>query len=102
MLQTTQIELEQKDCILLVNYLGIQFTHQLCSTMSLPTRLGRIARPMVTSANLHYNKYEVNNPQLGSLLVNGYLKSSITCFVNVANHTDRTQTKGLYIPRKII
>ena len=34
MSKTTQIELEPKDCILLVNSLGIQFTPQLFSTVS--------------------------------------------------------------------
>ena len=63
MLQTTQIEIEKKDCIFLVNYLGIQFTPQLFSTVFSPTRLGRLARPIVKSANRQQTKYEVNNPK---------------------------------------
>ena len=65
MFQTIQIEieLEQKYCIFLVNYLGIQFTPQLFSTVSAPTGLGRLARQTVTSENRHHKKYEVNNPK---------------------------------------
>ena len=36
--QTTQIELEVKDCIFLVNDLGIQFTPQLFSTVNIPNK----------------------------------------------------------------
>ena len=35
---------------------------------SSPTRLGRLARPTVTSANRHHKKYEVKKPKLGSFL----------------------------------
>ena len=35
MLQNTQIELKPKDCILLVKSMGIQFTPQLVSTLSI-------------------------------------------------------------------
>ena len=67
-LQTTQIKLEPKDCVLLVNYVGyIQFTLQLFSTVLYPTRLGILARPTVTSANFHQTKYEVNNPKVKRL-----------------------------------
>ena len=38
MLQTTQPKLKSKDFIFLVNYLGIQFTPQLFSTVSFQTR----------------------------------------------------------------
>ena len=49
MFQTTHILLEQKDCIFLVNYLGIQFTTELVSYVSSLTRLYRLALPTVTS-----------------------------------------------------
>ena len=39
MLQTTQIELKPKDCISLIKSLGIQFTPQLFSTMSIPKKV---------------------------------------------------------------
>ena len=71
MLLTTQIELKTKDCILLVNNLGIQFVTQLFSTMLFPTRLGRLVRPTVTNENRHQNKYEVNNPKVSSLSLTG-------------------------------
>ena len=72
MLQTTQIELESKYCVFLINYLGyIQFTHQLFSTVSFPTRLGRLARPTVTSVNHHLTKYKVNNPKVGNISLTG-------------------------------
>ena len=78
MSQTTQIELEPKDCVFLVNYIGyMQFTPQLFSTVSSPTRLGRLARPTVTSANLHQTKYEVNNPKCKQFLLCGQLLSSV-------------------------
>ena len=41
------------------------------STKSLPTKLGKLAPPIVTSANRHQDKYEVNNPNVGSLLMTG-------------------------------
>ena len=64
MLQTTQIELEPKDCAFHVNSLGyIQFTPQMFSTVSSPTRLGRLAGPTVTSKNRNQTKYEFNNPK---------------------------------------
>ena len=87
---TTHIKLEPKDCILLVSNPGIQFAPQLFSTVSLPTRLGRLARPTVTSANRHYKKYEVNNPKVGSLSLTGWLKISLPCLVNVSNQTYQT------------
>ena len=72
MSQITQIELESKDCIFLVNCLGyIHFTPQLFSTVSSPTRLGGLVRPTVTIANRRQKKYEVNNPKVGSLLLTG-------------------------------
>ena len=71
MSQTTHIEIEPKDCIFLVNYLGIQFTPQLFSTVSFQTRQGRLARPTATSANRHQTKYEVNNRKVGSLSLTG-------------------------------
>ena len=37
--QTTHIKLEPKDCILLVKSLGIQFTPQLFSTVSIPNKV---------------------------------------------------------------
>ena len=68
MLKTTQIEIKSKDYVFLVNYLGyIQFTPQLFSSVSFPTRLGRLVLPTVTSANRHQTKYYVNNPKVGSL-----------------------------------
>ena len=68
MLQTTQIKLEPKDCVLLVNYLGyIQFTPQLFSTVSSPTRLGRLARPTVTSANRHQKNMKSTTQKVSSL-----------------------------------
>ena len=39
MSQTAQIELEPKYCIVLVKSLGIQFTPQLFSTVSIPNKL---------------------------------------------------------------
>ena len=64
MSQTTQIKIEQKDCVFLVNYLGyVQFTPQLFSMVSYPTRLGRLVRPTVTSANRHQKIYKVNKPK---------------------------------------
>ena len=103
MLQTTQIELKPKYCVFFVNSLGyIQFTPQLFSTMSSPTRLGRLACQIITSTNYHQTKYKVNNPKVGSLSLTGQLQGSLPCLVDVANHTYRTQTKGFYIPRKII
>ena len=39
MLQTTQIELEPKDFIFLVKYLGIQFIPQLFSTVLIPNKV---------------------------------------------------------------
>ena len=102
MLKTTQIKLESKDCVFLANYLGyIQFTPQLYSTVSFPTSLGRLARPTVTIANCHQKKYEVNNPKVGSLSLTGELQRYLHCLINVANHTDWTITKGLYITRKL-
>ena len=38
-------------------------------------RQGILARPIVTSANLHQTKYEVNNPKVSSLSLSGYLQS---------------------------
>ena len=101
MLQITHIKLKPKDCILLINYLGIQFTPQLFSTVSLPTTLGRLALPKVTSANCHHNKYEVNNPKVVSLSLTFYLQSSLPCLVDVANQTYQNRTKGFYIPPKV-
>ena len=92
---------QTKDCIFLINNLGIQFATQLFSTVPYPTRLGRQPRPTVTGAKLHQTKNEVNNPNVGSLLLTGYLQSSLTYLVNVANHTDQTRTKVLYVPRKL-
>ena len=54
MMKTTQINQEQMDFVLLVNYVGyIYFTPQLFSTVSSPKRLGRLARPTVTGAKGH-------------------------------------------------
>ena len=39
MLQTTQIELESKDCIFLVKSLGIQSTSKLFSMVSIPNKV---------------------------------------------------------------
>ena len=83
--------------ISLLNNLGIQFVPQLFSTESFPTRLGS-----VKSENRHQKKYEVNNLNVGILLLTGLLQIYFPCLVNVDNHIDQTQTKGLYIPRKII
>ena len=72
MSKTTYIELEPKDCVFPVNSLGyIQFTPQLFSTVSSPTRLGRLARPKVTGANSHCKTYEVKNPKVGSISLTG-------------------------------
>ena len=72
MSQTTQIELEPKDCVFLVNSLGyIQFTLQLFSTVLSPTRLDRLTLPTVKSENLHQKKYKANNPKVGSLSLTG-------------------------------
>ena len=38
MLQTIQIKLKPKDCIFLLKYLGINFTPQLFSTVSIPNK----------------------------------------------------------------
>ena len=64
---TESIKLKPKDGILLINYMGIQFTPQLFSTMSFQTRLGRLARPTVTSENCHQNKYEVIKQKVSSI-----------------------------------
>ena len=60
-----------RDPISSSNNLGIKFATQLFSTELFPTRLGRLARLTVTSANRHQNKYEVNNPKVGILLLTG-------------------------------
>ena len=49
----------------------IQIAPQRFSTESLPTRLDRLVRPTVISANRHQKKCEVNNPKVGSLLMTG-------------------------------
>ena len=85
MSQTTPIKLESKDCIFLVNYLGIQFEPQLISTVMSPTRLGRELHQTVTGANRHQKKYEVNNPKVGSIPLTVELQSSLPCLVDVAN-----------------
>ena len=55
--QTTQIKLELKDCIFLVNYLGIQLTPKLFSTLLFQKNRGKLERPTVTSAKRHQTKY---------------------------------------------
>ena len=45
---------------------------------------------------------KVKNTQVSIILLTGQLQIYLPCIVNVANHTDLTQTKGLYIPCKII
>ena len=102
MSQTTHIKLETKDCVFPVSSVGfVKFTYQLFSMVSSPTRLGRLARPTVTSANHHQTKYEVKNPKLGSISMNGQLQSSCPCLVDVSNHIDQTRTKVLYITCKL-
>ena len=64
MSQTTQIELEQKDCIF--HNLGIQNANRLVSTQP-NSALGRKKwRPSVTFTNLQQKKYVVNNPKVSS------------------------------------
>ena len=67
MSQTTHIELEPKDCIFLLNYLGIQFTPQLFSTVSFQTRQGRLARPTFISANRHQKNMKSTTQKVSSL-----------------------------------
>ena len=49
MLQTTQIEIEPKDCIFFIKSLGIQFTPQLFQRCLQKTSSVILARPTVTS-----------------------------------------------------
>ena len=86
----------------LYNTLGIQFAPQLFSTVPYPTRICRQLRLTVTGENHHQKKYKVNNSKVSSLSLPGYLKISLPCLINVANHTDQNRTKGLYIPCTII
>ena len=45
--QTTQIELKSKDCILLLKYLGIQFTYQLFSMVYIPNKVWYTSAPNI-------------------------------------------------------
>ena len=68
MLQTTQIELEPKDYVFLVNSLGyIQFTPQRFPTVFYPTRLGRLARSTVKSANRQQKKMKSITQKVSSI-----------------------------------
>ena len=68
MSQTTQIKLEPKYCVFLVSSLGyIQFTPQLFSTMSSPTRLGILEQPTFTSANRHQKNTKSTTQKVSGL-----------------------------------
>ena len=70
----TQIELKPKDCIFLVKSLAIQFTHQIISVVSIQNKERKPIFPIVTSANFHQTKYEVNNPKVISLSLNFWIQ----------------------------
>ena len=56
-----------RDTISSYNNLGIQFAPQLFSTVSSTTKLGRLARPTVTSANRHQKNKDSEAQKVSSL-----------------------------------
>ena len=76
MSQCTQIKLELKDCVFLVNSLGyIQLTTELFSTMLSPTRLGILSLTTVTSANRHQKNMKSTTQKVSSLYFVASFKS---------------------------